>query len=266
MTVVAVSMALTPLAVLANEKLLLPRVGTTEKAVPHAPDAVEEKNAVIIAGFGRYGNIVGRFLKANGVGTTVLDIDSDRVEILRKLNLKVYYGDASRYDLLVSAGASDARAIIIALDTPEKCLELVRTVRKHFPHLEIFVRAYDRADTYELMELGVKHVYRETLDSSLRMGIDALCALGHRRYRSTRAARAFHRHDEQALADLAGARQDRSRYLTVARQKIAELERLLQSDLDEKSIERDAGWDVESLREEVRSSSLRTGPGQDSKG
>jgi monovalent cation:proton antiporter-2 (CPA2) family protein len=266
MTVVAVSMALTPLAVLVNERLLLPRVGTTEKGAPHTPDLVEEQNAVIIAGFGRYGNIVGRFLKANGVGTTVLDIDSDRVEILRKLNLKVYYGDASRYDLLASAGAAEAKAIIIALDTPEKCLELVKTVRKHFPHLEIFVRAYDRADTYELLELGVKHVYRETLDSSLRMGIDALCAMGHRRYRSTRAARTFHKHDEQALADLAGARKDRSRYLTVARQKIAELERLLQSDINDKALDRDAGWDVESLREEVRSFSLGTGPGEETNG
>lgn len=265
MAVVAFSMALTPLAVMVNERLVVPRIGTAQKAQDHAPDAVEGNNPVIIAGFGRYGNIVGRFLKANGVGTTVLDIDSDRVEILRKLNLKVYYGDASRYDLLHAAGASDAKLIIIALDTPEKCLELVRTVRKHFPHLVVFVRAYDRADTYELIELGVPHVYRETLDSSLRMGIDALCTLGQRRYRATRAAHTFRKHDEHALAELSEARKDRSRYLSVAREKIAELERLLQSDVDDKALERDAGWDVESLREEVRSSPGWSAPGEQPK-
>jgi monovalent cation:H+ antiporter-2, CPA2 family len=253
MAVVAISMALTPLAIMLNERVVLPRLGAKQKSEESAPDTIEEKNPVIIAGFGRYGNIVGRFLKANGVGTTVLDIDSDRVELLRKLNLKVYYGDASRYDLLHSAGAAEAKVIVIALDTPEKCLELVHTVKKHFPHLEILVRAYDRADTYELMELGVRHVYRETLDSSLRMGVETLRVLGHRTYRATRAARTFQKHDERALQDLAEARKDRTRYITMAREKIAELERLLLSDLEDRELERDAGWDVDSLREEVRS-------------
>ncbi len=258
MAVVALSMALTPVAMMLNERLVLPRVGTKQEGRPAEADRVHEKNPVIVAGFGRYGNIVGRFLKANGIGTTVLDIDSDRVELLRKLNLKVYYGDASRYDLLQAAGASEAKLIVIALDTPEKCMDLVRTVQKHFPHLEILVRAYDRADAYELMDLGVRHVYRETLDSSLRMGVEALRVLGHRRYRALRAARTFQKHDDRALQELAEARRDRKRYLTIARTKIAELESLLLSDLADKALERDAGWDVDGLRDEVRSSSPRS--------
>ena len=252
MAVVALSMALTPLAIMLNERLILPRVGTEKAAPSREADVVEEKNPVIIAGFGRYGNIAGRFLKANGVGTTVLDIDSDRVDLLRRLNLKVYYGDASRYDLLHAAGAGDAKVIIIALDTPEKCMELVRTVKKHFGHLHILVRSYDRPDTYELMDLGVQNIYRETLDSSLRMGVDALCLLGHRAYRANRAARRFRRHDEKALAELAEARTDRSRYITIARGKIEELEQLLLADLRQEGLQKDEGWDPESLREEMR--------------
>jgi monovalent cation:H+ antiporter-2, CPA2 family len=260
MAVVALSMALTPLAIMLNDRLLLPRVGTKEAAPSREADVVEEKNPVIIAGFGRYGNIVGRFLKANGVGTTVLDIDSDRVELLRRLNLKVYYGDASRYDLLHAAGAEDARVIIIALDTPEKCMDLVKTVKKHFPHLQILVRSYDRPDTYELMDLGVQNVYRETLDSSLRMGVDVLCLLGQRAYRANRAARRFRRHDEKALTELAEARADRSRYITVARGKIEELEQLLLADLREEGLQKDEGWDPESLREEMRGGRVDAAP------
>ena len=137
MAVVALTMALTPFMIILNEKLILPRVGIEEAEEQKEPDRIEEKNPVIIAGFGRYGNIVGRFLKANGIVPTVLEIDSDRVELLRKLGLKAYYGDATRVDLLKAAGADAARLIIIALDSPEKCLELVETVKKHFQHLHV---------------------------------------------------------------------------------------------------------------------------------
>jgi monovalent cation:H+ antiporter-2, CPA2 family len=180
MAVVALTMALTPLMVILNEKLILPRVGTKEILEEKEPDRIEEKNPVIIAGFGRYGNIVGRFLKANGIVPTVLEIDSDRVELLRKLGLKAYYGDATREDMLRAAGADAAKLIIIALDSPEKCLELVATVKKHFQHLHVLVRAQDRFDAYDLMDAGVLHLYRETFDSSLRMGVDALQLLGRR--------------------------------------------------------------------------------------
>ena len=178
MAVVALTMALTPLMIILNEKLILPHVGIEEAEEQKEPDRIEEKNPVIIAGFGRYGNIVGRFLKANGIVPTVLEIDSDRVELLRKLGLKAYYGDATRDDLLKAAGADDAKLIIIALDSPEKCLELVETVKKHFQHLHVLVRAQDRPDAYELMDAGVLHLYRETFDSSLRMGVDALATAG----------------------------------------------------------------------------------------
>lgn len=253
MAVVALTMAVSPLVILINEKLILPRVGTTETPESREADAINEKNPVIIAGFGRFGNIVGRFLKANGIGTTVLDIDSDRVELLRKMGLKVYYGDATRDELLKSAGASEAQLIVIALDSPEKCLELVETVKKHFPHLHLLVRAYDRSDAYELMDAGVLHIYRETLDTSLRMGVDALKLLGRRSFQAHRAMNLFRKHDNKALKQLAAVRDDRKQYINQAREIIEELEKFIEADLLDKSLEHDAAWDVDSLREEVRS-------------
>jgi CPA2 family monovalent cation:H+ antiporter-2 len=252
MAIVALTMALTPLMIILNEKLILPRVGTVELEVQKEPDRIEEKNPVIIAGFGRYGNIVGRFLKANGIGTTVLEIDSDRVELLRKLGLKVYYGDATREDLLKAAGADAARLIIIALDSPDKCLELVETVKGHFPHLHVLVRAQDRSDAYELMDAGVLHLYRETFDSSLRMGVDALKLLGRRSYQAHRAVNIFRKHDDRALKHLSAIRDDRKQYINLAREKIEELEKFIEADIQDRSLDHDAGWDVESLKEEFK--------------
>jgi voltage-gated potassium channel Kch len=249
--VVAISMALTPLVFLLNERVIQPRFGPSAAPARDA-DAIEEKNPVIIAGFGRYGNIVGRFLRANDIGTTVLDFDADRVETLRQLGMHVYYGDASRYDLLHAAGASQAKVIILALDSAERTLELVALVRRHFPHLRILVRAHDRADAYEFIEAGLAHVYRETVDSSLRLGVDALRLLGVRAYHAQRAARTFLRHDERALRELAAVRKDQKTYFSTARQRIQELQALLHFDAANANLrEGDEGWDNDSLRQEA---------------
>ncbi|MBC8075587.1 MAG: cation:proton antiporter [Chloroflexales bacterium] len=248
---VALSMALTPLLLLVNERLVQPRIGTLEGSTREA-DAIDEESPVIIAGFGSFGSTVGRLLKANGVAATVLDIDSDRVDVLRKLGLKVYYGDASRYDLLLTAGAARARLLVLALDSPEKTLELVHTAHKHFPHLTIMARAFDWDDAHELLAAGVQNVYRDNLDTALRAGASALRLLGFRAYQAQRAAQTFLRHDEQSLRELTESRADRTVYLSTARQRIEDLERILLSDLSTVDRERDEGWDAESLREDVR--------------
>jgi monovalent cation:proton antiporter-2 (CPA2) family protein len=249
---VALSMALTPLLLLLHERVVQPRFAARQGPAREA-DSIDEQNAVIIAGFGDFGATVGRLLKANGIATTVLDIDSDRVDLLRKLGLKVYYGDASRYDLLEIAGAARAKLLVLAIDSPEKTLELVETVRKHFPHITILARAFDWEDAHALLEAGVAYVYREALDSSLRMGADALRLLGFRAYQAQRAAQKFLRYDEDSLRELTGRRADRKVYINAARQRIADLEQLLLADLADGGQERDAGWDAESLREEARS-------------
>jgi len=150
--VTAISMALAPIMFLIHEKFVQPRIGTKMVVEEKEHDHIDESNPVIVAGFGHFGNTVGRFLKAHGVGTTFLDIDSDRVDLLRKMGFKVYYGDASRHDLLKAAGAEKAKLIIVALDSPEKRMEIVEVVKKHFPNLRILARATNRVDAYDLMK------------------------------------------------------------------------------------------------------------------
>ncbi len=247
--IVALTMAATPILMLLNEKIVQPRFGTLEKE-EREPDAIDEENPVIVAGFGSFGAIVGRLLRANGVGTTVLESDSDRVDLLRRLGMKVFYGDASRADLLKAAGADQARLLVLALDTHEKRMELVETVRKHFPHLVLLARAGNRRQAYDLLEAGVEHVYRERLDSGLRTGVDALRLLGRRAYSAFRAANKFRAHDEEAVRELAKMRHDQKLYINTARQRIGDLEALLLSDVEDAGETRDLGWDTETLREE----------------
>lgn len=205
---------------------------------------------MIIAGFGSFGAIVGRLLRANGVEATVLDLNSDRVDLLRKLGLEVFYGDASRLDLLRAAGAAEARLLILALDDGEKNRELVATAKKHFPQATLLARAGSRNEAYELLDAGVEHVFRDKLESALKLGVEALRLLGFRAHQAHRAAQTFRRHDVRAVRELAAVRHDRKRYLGAARQRIEELEELLLADLEDAGEMRDAGWDPESLREE----------------
>jgi voltage-gated potassium channel Kch len=246
---VALSMALTPLLLIINEKVLQPRIGTKVQEEKEA-DKIDEKNPVIIAGFGNFGSIVGRLLRANGIGITVLELDSDKVDLLRKLGLVVFYGDASRHELIHSAGAENAKIMVFELNEHPKVLQMVHMVKKYFPHLTLFARAAGRTEAYELLDAGVDHVYRETFDTSLRTGIDALRTLGFRSHQAHRATRTFRHHDEEALSALRHVRHDRKAYISHARQRIGDLEQLLLSELREPEEHLDAGWDTTSMIEE----------------
>ncbi len=242
--VVAVSMALTPLLFLVNEKLIRPRFGTTERVRPVSSSVIEEKSRVIIAGFGRVGSTIGRFMQANGEDATYLDIDPDNVELLRKMGLKVFYGDASRADLLRTAGAGDAELLVIAVDDPEKTVEIAATAKKYFPHLDIVARTGGLEDSCELIDMGVTGVYRETLDSALRMGAEALGRLGHRKHNVARAMKTFRKHDEQHILELAEMRHDRKALIRETKQRIEDLEQLMQAEREELHRDKDLGWDA----------------------
>jgi voltage-gated potassium channel Kch len=250
MVVVAASMALSPIFMLLMEKLLMPIV---IKKIPHRSreaDAIEETNSVIIAGYGRFGSVTGRFLKANGINATVLDANSDRVDSLRKIGIKVYYGDALRIDLLKAAGADRAKLIVIALDDSAQVIQLVNTVKKHFPNMHIITRAHGLDDTYELMDAGVLHVFRETIDASLRAGTEALKIMGVRAYTAQRAHDLFLKHDEKSLKKMAAARHDKKKYMKALRNRIQELETLIQNDIHERSIHTHTGKDMSEIRKE----------------
>jgi len=167
--------------------------------------------------------------------------------VLRKLGLKVFYGDASRHDLLLTAGAGKAKGIILAVNEHEETVAIARMVKKHFPHLSIYARAPGRTQAYELLDAGVDHVYRQTLDTSLRTGIDTLRQLGFSSHQAYRAARTFRHHDEKSVTTLRHLRHDRKTYLSQARQQIADLEQLLLSEFHTPGEHLDAGWDTTSL-------------------
>lgn len=166
----------------------------------------------------------------------------------------MYYGDAQRHDLLETAGARDARILIVALGDSQSTLELVETAKRHFPNLIVFARAFDWRDSYDLYEAGVQYVYREALDASLRLGTDAMRELGFRAYHAERVAQKFMRHDQDSLRYLATMKgEDQTVYITAARQRIADLEALLAVDLEDPDLDRDAGWDPVTLREDFAS-------------
>jgi CPA2 family monovalent cation:H+ antiporter-2 len=244
MAVVAISMALTPLVMMLNEKLILPRLCAVTQGteVQKVSDIEEEDNPVIIAGYGHFGNTIGRFLRANNVAATVLDNDSDNVDVLRRMGFKVYYGDATRYELLEIAGANKAQIIIIAIGDEEKRLEMIGTIKKHFPNLHILVRSTNRDDAYDLMNAGMMHIYRETFDTSLRVGIDALKLLGHRAHEATRSAKTFFIHDERTLKYLSSIRNEQE-YVNAVREHVEELELIMQADRDATDIRSLGGWD-----------------------
>ena len=252
MVVVAATMALSPIFMLIMEKILMPRVvkKLPEPTASREADVIDESNQVIIAGYGRFGSVTGRFLKANGINTTVLDANSDRVESLRKIGIKVYYGDALRIDLLKAAGAEKAKLIVIALDDSAQVLQLVNIVKKHYPNLHIIARAHGLDDTYELMDAGVLHVFRETIDTSLRAGTEALKIMGVRAYTAQRAHDLFMQHDEKSLKKMAAARFDKKRYIRAMRNRIEELETLIQNDIHERSIHTHTGKDMSEVRKE----------------
>lgn len=251
--VVALSMAVTPILLLIYEKMLLPRLQTRENE-READTIPETDNPVLIAGYGRFGHIVGRFLSVNGIGATVLDLDSEQVDFLRRMGMKLFYGDASRLDLLHSAGASKARLFILAIDDEEKSLKIIETVRQHFPHLTILARASGRIHAYEMIRRGAHHIFRETLGSSLDLGTEALRQLGIPAHEAHHASRKFRRLEERSVHTMANVwfeHRDGDAYVNAARDQIAEMEKLFSVDAEVRDHPSDDAPDKESLRKEA---------------
>lgn len=239
--VVALSMLVAPLLMIVNEKLVQPRFAS--RGQTREMDAIDEENQVIVAGFGRFGNVVGRMLKAQGIGTTVLDLDPEQIETLRRFGLKVFYGDAGRLDLLHSAGAEHAKVLLLAIDSPEKANVIAEEVRRHFPQLKVLARAESLDHAYELMHIGVDHVFRETFDSALCMGIEAMKVLGFRSYEAHRVARQFKQHEQETHEKMFELRADDDAYAAGVRERMSQLEGLMRQDEDDFGTHEDHAWD-----------------------
>ena len=217
---VALSMATTPLLLLAHDKFM----GSRAKA-EREPDAITDEGPVIIAGFGRFGQIVGRLLLASDVRAVIVDHDPDQVESLRRFGFTVFYGDATRLDLLEAAGAKKARLLVNAIDDVDASLALVDRVRANFPALEIVSRARNVSHYYELKLRGVEVVERETFEAALRVGRSALEKLGVDRFRAKELADAFRRHNIASVIATQPFYRDEARRMSIARQGREELEK-----------------------------------------
>lgn len=227
--VVALSMVATPLLLLLHDRLLAPRWREAKK---RPADVIEtQEDHVIIAGFGRFGQIVGRLLRANQIPLTVLDHDPDQIEFLRKFGMKVFYGDATRVDLLQAAGAGKARALIVAVDSIEDSLALVDAVRRNFPDLKIMARARNVSHLYDLMDRGVSVIERETFESALQLGQSVLRHLGFGAYRARQAAQKFKLHNIQSLHAVYPYYKDQEQFISMARQSRDELNEMFARDL-----------------------------------
>jgi glutathione-regulated potassium-efflux system ancillary protein KefC len=240
MVVVALSMICTPLLLLLHDKLIAPRL---RQANTRPEDIIEGENEpVIIAGFGRFGQIVGRLLHANRIGVTVLDHDPDQIDLLRKFGYKVFYGDATRMDLLHAAGAGRARALIVAIDGVEESLALVEAVREEFPDLPILARARNVSHYYDLMDRGVTIIERETFEAALSLGRKALQQLGFGAYRARQAAMKFREHNLKTLHATYPYYKDQQQLISMAAQAREELEAMFAHDAEEFPHERNSGW------------------------
>ncbi|KPA21430.1 Glutathione-regulated potassium-efflux system protein KefC [Shimia sp. SK013] len=198
--VVALSMMLTPLLFIFHEKVILPRMaGETEQE----PDEIDETGQIIIAGHGRFGGVVNRMMRAAGYSTTVLDHSSVQLERLRRFGVKVFFGDATRPDLLHAAGLREARLLVVAIDQRDAATELVRHVRHEHPKLGIVARAVDRHHVYELYAAGATHIVRDTFDSAVRAGRSAYEELGMHAFDAEMLAQAFVDDDKATLLTLA---------------------------------------------------------------
>ncbi len=240
---IALSMALTPVLLILNDHVIQPRFAKIPTTREH--DAVESHDhPVILAGFGRFGHIIGRLLEANGFGVTVLDNDPDQVEMLGRFGMKSFYGDASRADLLAAAGAAKAKIFICAVDDEAKSLEIVDLVRHEFPHQRILSRAASRSHAYELLKRGVTEFRRDTLGSALDLGTDVLKALGYRAHRAVRTVQTFRCHEEASVVELAKYYDgDQTTYISFARQHLHNLESLLREDLKRQHLDSADAWD-----------------------
>jgi voltage-gated potassium channel Kch len=238
---VALSMVVSPFLFTINEKLVQPRFSS--RLPDREADEIDEKdNPVILAGFGRFGHIVGRVLNLKGVRTTVLDLDADQVALVRKLGLKVFYGDASRLELLRAAGADKAKLLVVAVGEEETSLLIIETAQKHFPNLKILARAFGRDHAYRLLEQGVENIFRETLGSSLDLSVAALRALGFRAYEAQRAARFFRDYDEQSVRALAQYAKNEKELIFQAREQIQTLDQLMETERT-RVHQPDSGWE-----------------------
>jgi glutathione-regulated potassium-efflux system ancillary protein KefC len=240
---VAVSMLVSPLLLVAIDKWLLPRYALLGAATL---EEISEPQAapIVIAGFGRYGQIVARLMLAEGIACTVLDHDAEMIEAARNLGYRVFYGDAARLDLLRIAGAGSAKVLVLAVDDVEQSLEIVDLVHAHFPQLEIVARARDVTHWNRLRDRGVMRVERELFESSLRSGRSVLELLGQSAHEARQTAMRFRTHNLALFEKMHPFYKDRVKRVAVVKQGRLQFEEQMAQERLERAQRQPRGWDT----------------------
>jgi monovalent cation:proton antiporter-2 (CPA2) family protein len=229
--VVALSMGLTPLLIWIFDRLIAPRLVKDKR--PYDTERVEE-TPVIIAGFGRFGQVVGRVLRARRIPFTAMEADPAQIDFLSRFGIKVFYGDASRLDLLRAARADQAKIFVLAIDDIQASMRTAREVQEHFPNLVIFARARNRTHAYQLLELGITHLIRETYLSSLELTSEVLQELGFTYSDARETLDRFREHDERLLQESFRYQRDEKKLIELADRSRRELESLFDRDMQER--------------------------------
>ena len=231
--VVAISMLMAPVLLIIYEKTLeKEQEGTGEF---DKLEDIEATKSVIIAGYGRFGQIIGRLLSSQGYHLSILDHSPSQIDLLKRFDNKVFYGDAARKDLLQASGAEEAQLLVIAIDDADKIIEIALLAQKHYPNLQIVARAIDRHHAYELLRIGVKAIKRETFESALELGITALELLGNSPESSKHAGKLFSDHDKESMHVLSEVWGDDHSYGVAVKQRLELLQQVLVSDKEEQS-------------------------------
>jgi len=225
LAVTALSMGLTPVTIRLYDRFWAPRLRQISDIVRE--EVVDDRPEVIIAGFGRVGQIIGRILLANRISATVLDQDPDQIESLRRFGFKVYYGDATRLDLLEAAGARNAKVLVVAVDGVDESLTIVDLAKENFPHLHLVVRARNVDHVYRLMDRKVKIWERETFEASLKLGGEVLHLLGWTRDEAGSATHKFREHNVRTLHELVHKRGDQREMISAAKAARDDLEKMM---------------------------------------
>ncbi len=226
--VVAVSMLIAPLLLMLYEQIQ--KRSSSTKPEFDKPEQINTAKHVIIAGYGRFGQIMGRLLHAQGYEITVLDHSPSQIELLRRFGNTVFYGDAARQELLEAAGAHTAQMLVVAIDNPDKTIEIIKLAHKNYPQLKIVARAIDRRHAYQLLNLKVDAFNRETVDSAINLAIESLQLLGNSKEDAERAGKLFRDHDRAAVLQLAELWGDDASYGVAVRQRMEDLKQVLQQD------------------------------------
>ncbi len=250
--VVTLSMVISPLLLIFNDKAISPILARWQNKLEY--DEIEQQeNPVIIAGFGRFGLVIGRILLANNFSVTIIDSNPTNIEVLRKYGFKLFFGDVTRPQVLEKAGIKNARMLILSMAEHEEALKVAELVRNKYPKTKILARAKDIFNVFEFFNLDVKIVQREMFNSATELGAKALTDLGFTRYEAYRAARTFKHHEEEVVQELYKHwQEDEKRYIQETRRFSEQLLETLQAEKNYSIHDGDDSWDISSLRDEVK--------------